>query len=228
MPLHLRPCPGCETINPRAASHCRKCGEAFTFHFALAAADAGDSEVAPASLEAPPAPPAPRAASSSRASALLVGVVAAAGLSAFYAYRDPAPMAEGARPAEAATAAVNLPSGPPPAIATAEERVTPLAVTAPSPPAAIAADARSEAANTPVRGRVRANGALSRPRAMAASQARAHAKPTTVRKIAPKRSRAEVQTAGRQPVIANAPLSPCTEGSTLATSCDVRMIAKGN
>ena len=237
MPLHLRPCPKCETINGRAASHCRKCGEAFTFDFALAAADEGNATEMPPALPGPPqtdTPPGPRAASSSRASALLVGVVAAAGLSAFYAYRDPAQVGDGTRSAEAASAPVAATPQAATVIVRSEDqaRATPTPSPVPAPSPVVAPAASPATASLPAKRSARTKDALARPRAMVASQTRA--KPTTVRKVVPKRSRRDVQlatatpVAGRQGPVPSASRDSCAEGSALASGCDPRMIAKGN
>jgi hypothetical protein len=234
MPMHLRPCPKCETINQRAASHCRKCGEAFTFDFALAAVDAGDPETAAArAASSVPKLPAPRSASSSRASALLVGVIAAAGLSAFYAYRDPAPLEGGTPPAKASigAAAMSLQSTPPAAIHASEARLMPSAPAASPSPSGVVAEPPATLESPPdPRGR-RAKSVSSQSRAMVAGQSRAQPKATAVRKAA-KRSRGAVQTAAasvdQKSVAATSSRHACAEGAPLSSACDVRMIAKGN
>ena len=224
-PLHLKPCAHCDTINQRAAAHCRSCGEAFTFDFS--AADVDDQldvepPITPSSAQARQfAPSGPRGASQLRASALGVAVLAAVGFSAFYALRDSPRSFDGVNGASPGSAylpavsampvAVGVPQRPP-------EGGTP-AVNEPKAPAAdggggsAVTDSRPEA-RTKKPGATKSLTAARKPRSA----------PKVARSYARTPPSATAASSGR----AKARSSTCAEGVVLTASCDVRTLAKGN
>lgn len=213
-PLYLKPCTHCDAVNQRAAVHCRGCGEAFSFDFvALAEAEALVDEPVPAGVDLQPPSPS-RDTRPVRASALAAGLLAAAAVSAFYAYRE-APAA----PEQFAEANV---SHPEPATLAVRALLTPMTLPALSTPLV------DRAVSLPIiREDPREKTSARRPRASSRGKAPAPTHATKTRKAAPavaaNRSRAVL---GRS-VTRHATLM-CAEGVALSPACDVRTLAKGN
>ena len=215
-PLYLKPCTHCDMVNQRAAVHCRNCGEAFSFDFVAAAEIESDMPFAVDATEETSALQAPsRATVPLRASALAAGLIAAAAISAYYAYREsPALLSAPARVEQTVASA--------PAALLDASLATPvtLPVLAPLP------DERLGLAPV-VHDDRRARVAARRHAPSAGGKPPAAVHATKSRKAAPAvasdRSHALVAAAS-----ARADRSICAEGVALSSACDVRTLAKGN
>lgn len=215
-PLYLRPCTHCDTVNQRAAVHCRNCGEAFSFDFvAVAEAESPAADPMTVSAETPPFPAAPRATVSLRASALAAGLIAAAAVSAYYAYRGSLPLLlapERLAQTSASGAAALLESSP--ATPLMLPVLAPLPDDRPGASPVIRDDQRIRA----VARRHAASARVKPPGAVHATKSR-----KTAPAVAGNRSRTLMAAATAR---SDRPI--CAEGVALSAACDVRTLAKGN
>ena len=224
-PLHLKPCTHCDTINQRAAAHCRSCGEAFSFDFSAVDFDDRPDDEPPVT----PSPPqsrlsassGPRGASQLRASALGVAALAAVGFSAFYALRDPPQSLDG--PNGASPRSAYLPT----------VSAAPVAAIAPERPAADGPPglnlAKAAAGDRGAGSDLTDPGPQTRKKKPGATKSLTAARkprpaPKVARSYAGTGATAAVASSSR----AKARSPTCAEGVMMSAACDVRTLAKGN